>query len=339
MRNPGICLVALGALFTAHGLALAQEDFYRGKQLQIVIRAAPGGSYDAYSRLLARHMPKHIPGAPSALPVNMPGAGGLAALNYFDRNMPHDGTALHMPGQTLAMEYSLGLDANLKVDVRALAWIGNVSEESLFLVTRRGSKTRDLDDAKRHETLLSATGVTGPEIITSMALNHTLGAKFKNIAGFRSGPEMNLAMQRAEVDGRIMTNLNALFATVPEGRAAINVLAQFGMARNPAFPEIVAARELATSPRDRMILDFVAWALGLGRTVATNAGVPAEHVEILRRAFEATMRDPDFLAEAKKQDLDVSPQTGEQVTAIVEAILNVGGADKDELRRATDFAQ
>src|SRR5262245_46576753 len=144
-------------------LADPVADFYRGKQLKVIIRAGPGGNYDLYLRLLARHIVRFIPGNPTAVPMNMPGGGGLTALNYFDKVAPHDGTALTMVTQTQPMEQALGLDRS-KIDMRALNWIGNMSDENLFVVTRRASSTRTLEDARQRETTLAATGAGGSEV-------------------------------------------------------------------------------------------------------------------------------------------------------------------------------
>src|SRR5262245_11894759 len=137
--------------------------FYKDKQLKFIIRANPGGNYDLYMRLLARHIGKHLPGNPATIPMNMPGGGGLTALNYFDKVAPHDGTALTMVTQTVPMDQALGLDKS-KIDMRALNWVGNMSDENLFLVTRGASSTRTLEDARQRETTLAATGAGGSEV-------------------------------------------------------------------------------------------------------------------------------------------------------------------------------
>src|SRR5262249_10742569 len=229
-------VMRLGSLFAvilalaAPNVALADPvaDFYRGKQLKVIIRAAPGGNYDLYLRLLARHIVRHIPGNPTAVPMNMPGGGGLTSLNYFDKVAPHDGTALTMVTQTQPMDQALGLDKS-GIDMRALNWIGNMSGENSFLVTRRTSPTKTLEEAKQRETTLAATGAGGSEVMLVSILNQFLGTKFKNIIGYRNSPEMNLAMERGETDGRITTNLRALFTTHANGADGFNVLVQVGL--------------------------------------------------------------------------------------------------------------
>ncbi len=309
-------------------------DFYKGKQLQLIIRAAAGGNYDLYLRLLGRHMVRYVPGNPSAIPMNMPGGGGLTALNYFDRVAAHDGTAITMVTQTTPMDQALGTDRNLKVDMGRLNWVGNMSDENLFVVTKRVSPTRTIADAKRRETTLSATGAGGSEVILASLLNNVLGTRFKNILGYRSSPEMNLAMERGETEGRVTTNLRALFASTAGGAASFNVVLQIGLQKDKNFPDVPLLRELGRNANERLILDFISNVMALARPVATNDNVPSERVAALREAFDATMQDPDFLAEAKQQDLDISPWKGEEVTKVVRTILDTPTPALDQIRRA-----
>src|SRR5437667_5299695 len=188
-------LAALVALSAPNGAgADAVEDFYRGKQIRVVIRAAPGGNYDLYSRLLIRHMMRFVPGHPSGLAVNMPGGSGLTALNYVADVHPKDGTVLTMLTQTFPMEQALALNDKLKVDMRKLNWIGNMSDASNFLLTSRLSPTRTLQDAKRRETIIAVPSIADASAWLTFVINGTLGTKFKLVPGYNSGPDMNLAM-------------------------------------------------------------------------------------------------------------------------------------------------
>jgi hypothetical protein len=178
------------------------EDFYRGKQIRIVIRAAPGGNYDLYSRLLARHIVRFIPGHPTVIPVNMPGGSGLTALNYVSDVHPRDGTVLTMVTQTFPLEQALALNDKLKTDMRALNWIGNMSDATSFLLTARASATRTIEDAKRRETIIGVPSLADASAWLTLVTNGTLGTRFKLVPGYTSGPNMNLAMERGEIDGR-----------------------------------------------------------------------------------------------------------------------------------------
>jgi tripartite-type tricarboxylate transporter receptor subunit TctC len=323
------------AFATAASAASADPvaDFYRGKQLKFIIRANPGGNYDLYMRLLARHLVKHVPGNPVAVPMNMPGGGGLTSLNYFDKVAPHDGTALTMVTQTQPMDQALGLDKS-NIDMRKLNWIGNMSDENLFLVTRRNSATKMLEDGKRRETTLAATGAAGVEVMSVSILNQFLGTRFKNIIGYRSSPEMNLAMERGEVEGRVTTNLRALFATTPAGAAGFNVIIQIGMKKNEGSTDTPLLRDLARDANEKLAFDFTSRTMALARPVATNDNVPPERVAALRTAFMATMKDPDFLAEAKLQDLDISPWSGAELEQVVADIINSPATVTDQIRSA-----
>ena len=227
------------------------EDFYKGKQLRFVIRAAPGGNYDLYMRLLARYMVRYMPGHPEAVPVNMPGGGGLTALNYTLNVAPHDGTVLTMVTSTAPMEQALGLLKAPNIDLRSLQWIGNMSDENYFLVTSRESGIRTLEDATKREVRLAGAGAGDTQQILIAVCNSMLGTKFRSIIGYRTGAEMNLAVERREVDGRSTTNLPALFATRPEGAAAFHPLLQAGLEKSSEFPDVPLLRELARSPSKR----------------------------------------------------------------------------------------
>ena len=319
----------LHGLAMASGLALAApaladpiEDFYRGKQLTIYIRAAPGGNYDVYSRVLGRFMAKRIPGSPSVLPVNMPGGGGLVALNYVANIAPKDGTVLTMITQSFPMDQALGLDKNLKIDMRSLNWIGNMSNTNEFLFTRKDSATKTLEDAKSRITPLAATGAGSIVTQLSAVYNNLLGTKFKVIYGYPSGPEMTLAMERGEVEARSTSNPQVLGAAKADVVAKYNFLIQAGVRKIPEYPEVPLLRDLATSPRDRQIFDFVSKVAAMSRPVVTNPGVPVERVAALRRAFDAAMVDPEFIAEAKQLNLEIDPKGGEELEQLVRELLD-----------------
>src|SRR5579864_5294202 len=193
---PRLAAIFAAALVMSAAPACADPvaDFYRGKQIKIYIRAAPGGNYDIYSRLIGRYLPRFLPGNPSVLPINMPGGGGLVALNYVANVAPRDGTVITMITQSFPMDQALGLDKNLKVDLRALNWIGNMSDTATVFFTAKSSPTKTLEDARRRETVVAATGAGS--IMTQLAgvYNNMLGTRFKVVYGYPSGPEMSLAM-------------------------------------------------------------------------------------------------------------------------------------------------
>ena len=325
-----VCL----ALSATASFADPVEDFYKGKQIRFIIRAAPGGNYDQYMRLLARHMVRYIPGNPEGLPVNMPGGGGLTSLNYTLNVAPHDGTVVTMVTSTAPMDQALGYAKTPNIDLRSLQWIGNVSDENYFLVTSRDSGIRTLEDAIRKETRLAGAGAGDTQQILIAVSNSLLGTKFRSIVGYRTGAEMNLAVERREVDGRSTTNLPALFATRPEGAAAFHPLMQAGLEKSREFPDVPLLRDLARTPEQKVVFEFLSKSVSPGRPVATNNKVPPDRLAALRRAFDLAMKDEQLLEDAKRQNLDISPWTGDKLQQVVAEILSTPAADITRIRRA-----
>jgi tripartite-type tricarboxylate transporter receptor subunit TctC len=307
------------------------EDFYKGKQLRIIIRAGPGGNYDLYSRLLARHLVRHIPGRPMALPENMPGGSGLTALNYVAEIAPKDGTVLTMVTQTFPVEEALGLNRNLKVDLRRLAWLGNMSETNTFLLTSRFSATRTLDDAKRRDTIMAVPSTADVTAWLTALLNNTLGTRFKLVAGYPSGPAMNLAMERNEVEGRGTTNPRTMFG---DTAGPFHLLLQSGLRKDSDYPDVPLLLDLAGDENQRRVFDYFSKMGALARPIALAAGVPPERLAALRAAFKATMADEEFLAEAKRQNMDIGMMSGEDVERIVDELVDVAPPLLDRLKRA-----
>ncbi|HWG05860.1 MAG TPA: hypothetical protein VG271_12675, partial [Beijerinckiaceae bacterium] len=315
VRALGGIVAVLSLAATARADAVA--DFYHGKNIYIYIRAAPGGNYDVYSRVLGRYISKHIPGNPGVLPINMPGGGGLVALNYVANVAPKDGTVLTMMTQSFPMDQALGLDKDLKVDLRTLNWIGNMSDTNEFFFTRKDSPTKTLDDAKKRVTPVAATGIGSIMTQLSAVYNNLLGTQFKVIYGYPSGPDMSLAMERGEVEGRDTSNPQVLAPTKAEVMAKYNFLVQTGMKKIPDYSDVPLLLDLATTDEQHQIFDFISKAVVIARPFVTNAGVPPERVEALRRAFDATLQDPDFIAESKKLNLEIGPIAGEDLQKIV----------------------
>ena len=324
----------LAGLATVPAQADPVADFYAGKQIKIYIRAAPGGNYDVYSRLIGRYMVRYLPGNPSVLPVNMPGGGGLVALNYVARVAPRDGTVITMITQSFPMDQALGLDKNLKVDLRTLNWIGNMSETNEFFYTNKASPTKTLEDARRRETPVAATGAGS--IMTQLAAvyNNMLGTRFKVIYGYPSGPDMTLAMERGEVEGRSTSNPQVLAPSKAEVTAKYNFLIQAGLRKLPGYEEVPLLRELARNAEQQAVFDFISKAVVVARPIVTNPEVPPERVAALRRAFDAAMADPLLREEARRENLDIGTSNGEEMEAIVSDMLGTPRAILDQVAQA-----
>jgi tripartite-type tricarboxylate transporter receptor subunit TctC len=329
--------VALAVLAAVPAAADPVADFYRGKQVKLYIRAAPGGNYDVYSRLLGRHMVRFLPGNPGLLPVNMPGGGGLVALNYVANVAPRDGTVLTMITQSFPMDQVLGLNRTLKVDLRTLNWVGNMSDTNEFFYTSVGSATKTLQDARRRETPVAATGAGS--IMTQLAAlyNNMLGTRFKVIYGYPSGPDMTLAMERGEVEGRSTSNPQVLGATKAEVTAKYNFLIQTGMRKLPGWEEVPLLRDLAVDADQRSVFDFISKAVVVARPIVTNPGVPPDRVAALRAAFDAAMADPDFIREAQLMGLEISATSGQELEKIILDMLGTPPAVLAKIAKAIEI--
>ena len=340
MRFPRARIRAAIALLAAAGAPVAPlsaeadsvADFYRGKQLKIVIRAEPGGNYDIYSRLLGRYITRYIPGNPTLVPVNMPGGGGMTALNYVANVAPRDGSVITMITQSLPMEQALGLNTSLKADLRQLNCVGNMSSDNEFLFTAPDSPTRTLDDARKRQTLIAATGLASVSTYVTAVANNLLGTKFKVLYGYPSGPAMNMAMARGEAEGRTTSNPDSAFLGVEP--ATFHYLLQVGLKKDPGFPGVPLLADLATGVDEKLVFDFLSSVVSLSRPVCATSGVPRERVAALRAAFTRAMADPKLLAEAEKLKLPVSYMSGEEVQNIVSRVVDAPKADIDTVREA-----
>ena len=337
MKNHVLALLsALAAIPAAPLAADPVADFYRGKQMQFIIRTPPGGDYDSYSRLLARHMGRHIPGNPTITPVNMPGGGGIIAANHVGQVAPKDGTVLTMVSQGLPIDQALQLSPSLRVDLRSFNWIGNLVNANQLLVVWHTSKVRTLEQAKTTETLIGSTGAGSVSVQLPAFYNNVLGTRFKIIMGYAGGQEVDLAMERGEVDGRGTNTYTGYQTSKPQYLAnkLIIPLIQVGMAREPDLPDTPLLLEQQVQPQDRPLLEFMSKAITVGRPVATTPGVPAERVAALRKAFMDTLEDPDFMAEAKQQNAEVRPMTGEVLQATIRDLIEAPQAVRDRVKVA-----
>ena len=334
-RCAGLVAVLLFAALRAAG-ADPIEDFYRGKQLTIVIRATPGGNYDSYSRLLARYLVRYIPGNPVAVPVNMPAGGGLVAFNHVMNVAPKDGTVITIITETFPMDEALGLNKSLSVDLRRINCIGNMSDSNQMLLTRQDSATRTLEDAKRRVTVIGATGVgsTSTELIA--LYNNMLGTKFKIVYGYPSGAEITLAMDRGEVEGRSTGTPGSLRppANAKPGLSPFNFLIQAGMHKLKDYPSVPLLRELATDQEEQAVYDFFSAAISIARPVCMAPGVPPERVQALRRAFDAAMADKDLLSEAARTGLDIEAMPGEELQKLIATMIDTPKPVLDAVRQA-----
>src|SRR5260370_41456059 len=290
----------------------AVADFYKGKQIRFMIGAGVGGTYDLYAGLLGRHMGAHIPGNPTLLPVNMSGGGGIRAAMYVAEVAPKDGTILTIVSQGLAADQGLRLNASLQADLREFNWVGNMSSAGQVVVTWHTSPTRTLDDAMARVTVMGLTGAGSISVQVGAVLNNVIGTKFKLVVGYPDGNDVNLAMERGEVEGRCSSPWPSYLAATPHYvlDRLITPIVQVGLEKEPDLPNVPLLRELAKTAQERQILDFMSLAVAIGRPIATTPGVPADRVAALRKAFDETLRDPALVADAVKERLRVRALRG-----------------------------
>jgi tripartite-type tricarboxylate transporter receptor subunit TctC len=307
------------------GAANAQsvEDFYKGRTVEVVIGLSAGGGYDVYARLVARHMAAHIPGKPQIVAKQMTGGGSRVAANYGYNIASKDGTVLVMPDQSLPLQQALG-DPTVKFDSTKLNWIGNPIADNNTLSAWHTTGVTRWEQAR--ERVLSL-GATGPNTSAwyGQAMNVMVGTKFKIIMGYPGGNEINLALEKGEVDIRGSNSWSSWKVTRPDwvigANKKLNVLVQIGLKRDPQLPDVPLLMELPSDANDKAALRLLSAPTTIGRPLFAPPNVPVDRVKALRAAFDATMKDAAFIEEAKKLKLDLLPVSGEELQKIVEEIV------------------
>ena len=320
--TPMIC-VALTVAALGQAVPASAEDFYASKTISMSTHTGPGGGYDTYLRLLARHLPRHIPGRPSTVVVNMPGAGGLLAFNHAGRVAPQDGTFLTLVSQGLLVHEATGQPGML-VSLRDFSWIGNLSQSNIVTVTWHATGIASINDAKVRDVTVGSTGVGSISVQIPNLLNALFGTRFKIIYGYKGGAEMNLAMARGELHGRGANTWASYKASSPADvrERRLNVLAQIGLRKDPDLLHAPLLTDMvAGDPVHEPIARFMSLSLTVTRPLAAPPGVPEERVRILRRAFDATMKDPAFLADAERVGSEIDPMGGREVEQAVAQIM------------------
>jgi tripartite-type tricarboxylate transporter receptor subunit TctC len=336
VRSLLVAATAASALAAATP-ALAQQsvaDFYKGKQMKFIIRSAPGGGFDTYSRLIGAHIVNHIPGKPSMLPQNMPGAGGITAANYMAEIAPKDGTHLTMISQALAMDQALGFTPTFKANLRTFGWVGNIGDSNVLTYTWHTSPVKTMEDAKKHETTIGATGAGDSSSWLPAVYNTVLGTKFKIINGYKSGSEVKLAMERGEVEGFGANPWSALLSASPQlvRDKQISILVQVGVRKEKDLPNVPLLSELTNDPKSKAALEYICGAFAVGRPIGTTPGVPPERIAALRKAFDETLTDPAFIADAAKMGAEINPMDGVTLQKLIEGVMDAPQDVKDNVK-------
>jgi tripartite-type tricarboxylate transporter receptor subunit TctC len=316
-------LAALVAPAKAQSPAQSVADFYRGKTITMAVGTSPGGDYDLRMRMVGRYLGKYIPGNPTIVATNMPGAGQMLVANWLANVAPKDGTTIVALSQNLPVHQATGA-SGVRYDVRQFHWIGNTTDTPNIINAWHTTGIRTIEDVMQRELVVGATGTASGSFLYPYALNQLVGTKFKIVTGYPGGNDINLAMERGEVGGRGSNSWASWKSTRPQWLAEkkVIVLVQVGVKRSPELPDVPTLQDLAKNEADRQVLTFISADTAISRPLVTSAGVPPDRVEALRRAFDAAMKDSDFLAEAEKSKTDISPMTGEEAQKIAEATIN-----------------
>ena len=314
----------VAAMCVAAGSARAQssvEAFYRGKTIDLIIGLSPGGGYDLYARLIARHMGDRIPGKPRITPRNMPGAGSRVAINTLYNLAAKDGLTLATADQAMAVQQAVG-EPGIHFDAGKFGWIGNPIVDNNVVVTWHTSGVRTIADAREREIAIGATGYNTSSQYPR-ALNAIAGTKFRVVLGYPGANEINLAMENGEMQGRGSNSWSSYKAQKPDWLRdhKINVLVQIGLTKEPDLPDAPLLIDLATNDVDRAALKLLSAPPTVGRPLFTTPGVPSERLAALRQAFDETMKDPAFLDEARRAGLDIDPVSGPALDNITRDIL------------------
>jgi tripartite-type tricarboxylate transporter receptor subunit TctC len=308
-----LSIVAL-LLWPAHAGAQTVEEFYRSKPITMLVGSAAGGGYDIYGRVLARHMSRHIPGNPGIIVKNMPAAAGLAAASALYATAEKDGSVIAAFTNGAAMDPLFG-NPGARFDAQKFNWLGSIGKLQNVCATWHLSPVRTIEAARSREVIVAGAGATSNTAIVPKTLNALIGTKFKLIAGYDAGTGLTLAMERGEAEGVCGLSWSTIKVSRPHWirDKLLNVIVQMGLTPLPDLPDVPSALDLVTDPEKKDVLTLILIRQEAGRPFAAPPGVPAERIAALRRAFEATLVDPDFRADAEKAQLEIEPLTASEI--------------------------
>jgi len=327
--------LALGAPCSAE-----EAGFFAGKSIQLVVGFDVGGGYDLYARTVARHWSRHIPGNPTFIPQNMPGAGTRTAANWLYNAAPKDGTAVATIVQSTSVDQALG-EPGIRFDAAKFNWLGNPIVDNLVTLSWAASGLATLEDVKTKGGLFCGSTGAGPTSVFPRVINQLLGTQIKVVAGYPGQAQVNIAMERGEVNcigGTTWSSVKATMRPMLDARK-LNILVQWGASKDPeisayAQREVPLIQEFGQTDLDKRVLVFIGSGAAFGRPLLAPPAVPPDRVEVLRRAFDRTMTDPEFLAEAAKLNMDIKPLPGEDLQKIA---IEVVQARPEDLARAKEL--
>lgn len=329
-----LALVSAGAALTlsvfaapSPGLAQSVEDFYSGRNVTITVGLSAGGNYDFYARFLAEFYGRHIPGNPNVVVQNMPGAGSRKAANYVYNVAPKDGTVVALTLDTLPLYQALR-GQGVKYDLTRVGWIGNMAQLTSAVVVWHTAPATTIEETFKKQVVLGSTGTSSGTYMIPALMNGILDTKFKIVTGFPGTNQINLAMERGEVDGRAggsWANFRLQKADwIRDGKIA--PLAQIGLTKAPGLEDVPLVTDLAKTDDQRKLMNLLASASAFSRAPWLPPGVPADRLSALRRAFDTAMTDSKLQAAAEKRKVLIDPMTGEVLAEEIRKALDISPA-------------
>ncbi|MDB5651083.1 MAG: tripartite tricarboxylate transporter family receptor [Hyphomicrobiales bacterium] len=314
----GSALAAFGATISAQ--AQTGAEFYRGKTVSIVVGYAPGGGYDIYSRLLSRHLSAHIPGKPTVIVQNMPGAAGVVASNYVYSVAPKDGTVIAAVDQNIPMFNLLG-GKGVQYDISKVAWLGTMASSNGVAMSWHTTGVNTLGDVKAHEVSIGTTGSNDDAYVYAKALNTLVGTQFRIIQGYSGTSSVNIAMENGEVQAMGRSSYYGFASQRPDWLRdkKVTILVQIGLQKQPELGDIPLFIDLVPGVEEKQIASLVSMPTSIGYSHWLSPDVPAERARILEAAYAETLSDPELLAEAKQQGIEIRPRTAAQIRELVKA--------------------
>jgi tripartite-type tricarboxylate transporter receptor subunit TctC len=332
-----IALLVAAIAWPASGGAQTVEQFYKGKSVTMIVGGGVGGGYDVYARAFARHMSKHIPGNPNIVPKNVAAAGGLTAANLFYTTSEKDGSTLGAFPNNIPMD-RLFENPGARYDALTFNWLGSIGKLQNVCATWHTSPVKTVEAAREREVIVAAAGAASNTAIIPKVLNALLGTRFKAITGYDPGSGLTMSIERGEAEGICGLSWSTMKVSRPHWikDRLLNVIVQMGLEKLSDLPNVPAALDLVTGRESRQVLELILMRQEPGRPFAAPPGVPSDRVAVLRRAFDDTLKDPEFVAEAAKLQLEIEPLTGAQIDGL---LAKAYGAPKAIVRRAIELLE
>jgi tripartite-type tricarboxylate transporter receptor subunit TctC len=325
-------LLFAAAAWPASTSAQTVEEFYRSKPITMLIGSGAGGGYDTYARIFGRHLSRHIPGNPNIIAKNVPAAAGLAAASALYTTADKDGSTIAAFTNGAAMDPLFG-NASARYDAQKFNWLGSIGKLQNVCATWHRSEVKSIAAARAREVIVAAAGATSNSAIVPRTLNALLGTKFKVIAGYDTGPGLTLAIERGEAEGICGLSWSTIKASRPHWirDRLLNIIVQMSLTKLPELPDVPNVLDLVADRENKQVLELILIRQEAGRPFAAPPGVPADRLAALRRAFDATLADDEFRADAQKAQLEIEPLAAAEIETL---LATAYGAPNAIVRRA-----